>query len=828
VTDKFLYSFFLFLLFCGSLPSEACAQEADTVRQDLLLDSTSVELTLGYRGKAGVVLTRDNVPLPFAIITNPAGRVITMADVNGVFPVPATRRGRSLPLVVHHPDYAPLPVLLRSPLPDSVVLRVQEAREPAAQPGGERADAIIKRVLGQREKQDLSELPGFTYRSYNKFAVNVDRQPLRKYVPKFIRRRLPFLVPPGDRNYHLYLMETVTRREFRESVQDRETILASRATGINDPTLLTPVTQLQPLNIFDEYLRIVTNDFVSPLSPHTYSRYNFQLVQAFPYQKDSLYVVRFEPEGRRKFNGLAGYLYINSRDYSISQVVAQQAGESNLKTQFFQNYRRTEDGFYFPQQIRSVVAFRNLSNKELRFFGTYSSYLDSLQLLSPELPGDKSFDEVLVKAVPEAGIRPDAYWDMHRKVTLSPMNLYTQEFYDSLQLVKDFDRYLRFVNKVLTTTVPFKFLDIKLKYLFRYNNYEGTRPGFGVQTNELLSSRFNVLGWVGYGFRDAGLKYGTVLTVFPDPQKQSSVSFMYQKEVEESGTPNFSFDRRQFSSELIRTYRIRIMDMVEERRLTVETRQFPHFAYSFSVSDNSKFPAFNYRFRDNPRQAYSYFEIGVGVKFAYQEKFVLTPDKKVSVGSPHPIAWLHYTQGLRGVMNGEFNYAKLDAKVEQSWKILFKGVTTAQLIGGVVLGAIPYSNLYNGNGSYAFASVVTHNSFETMGYNEFLNSNYVSLFLSHNFGKLILRKGDFNPDLELLHNMGFGTLSNPEDHHGLAFKTMEKGYFESGFFANNLYQFQVSFAKIGIGAGFFYRYGPYADEKALRNIYFKFSTRLGL
>ena len=830
VADKFLFRFFIFVLLgVAGTSLSARAQEADSARQqNPLLDSTSVELTLGYSGKTGVVLTSDNVPLPFAIITDPAGKVLAVGDINGVFQLPSTRRRQGLPLVVHHPDYVAVPILLQAPLPDSLILRVEQAHSPGPLTGDVRTQALIERVLQHRAKQDMDHLSAFSYTAYNKFAVNVDRRPLRKYLPKFIKNWLPFLVPPAGRNYHLYLMETVTRREYRKEAQDRETIVASRATGINDPTLLTPVTRLQPLNIFGEFLRVVTTDFVGPLSPQTYKHYTFQLTDSFLHQGDTLYVIGFAPDRRSKFEGLAGNLYINSRDYSVRQVMAEAADENTLNSQIFQNYTQTANGFYFPRQIRSVVAFRNLSSKKLQFFGTYSAYIDSLQLQVPPLSDPPKFDPILVKAAPGAGLKPDAYWEMHRKVTLSPMNLYTKEFYDSLELVKDFDRYLRFINKVMTTTVPFKFLDVKLKYLFRYNNYEGIRPGLGVQTNELLSKRFNVLGWVGYGFKDAGLKYGTMLTVYPDPKQESSISFMYQKEVEESGTPIFAFDHRQFSSESIRKYRLRLMDMIEERRLTVETRQFPHFSYSLSLSDNSKFPAFNYRFQDNPRRAFSYFEIGLGLKFAYQEKFVLTPEKKVSVGSPHPTFWLHYTQGLKGVMNGEFKYAKIDAKVEQSWRILFKGVTTAQLIGGAVLGAVPYSNLYNGNGSYAFASVVVHNSFETMTYNEFLNSRYLSLFLSHNFGKMIVRKGDFNPDLELLHNMGIGTLARPGDHKGHAFKTMERGYFESGFFLNDLHQFTISFAKIGVGAGFFYRYGPYAHDRALQNLYFKFSTRFSL
>ncbi|CAN5771312.1 hypothetical protein BH24BAC1_BH24BAC1_19240 [soil metagenome] len=109
MAHKFLFLPLLFILFCGLGSFQALGQETDTLQQPLLFDSTSVEFTLGMKGKAGIVLTPDNVPLPFAIITNPAGQVLTVADVNGVFPLPVARRARRLPLVVPHPAFTSLP-----------------------------------------------------------------------------------------------------------------------------------------------------------------------------------------------------------------------------------------------------------------------------------------------------------------------------------------------------------------------------------------------------------------------------------------------------------------------------------------------------------------------------------------------------------------------------------------------------------------------------------------------------------------------------------------------------------------------------------------------
>ena len=112
-----------------------------------------------------------------------------------------------------------------------------------------------------------------------------------------------------------------------------------------------------------------------------------------------------------------------------------------------------------------------------------------------------------------------------------------------------------------------------------------------------------------------------------------------------------------------------------------------------------------------------------------------------------------------------------------------------------------------------------------MGLYEFVSNRYIYLFMNHNFGRLTSTKNKtFRPELSLIQNMGYGELGNSSDHKNLAYKTLEKGFFESGLVITNLVRFScVNLIYIGLGGGVFYRYGHYAWETKAENFNYKFS-----
>ena len=76
----------------------------------------------------------------------------------------------------------------------------------------------------------------------------------------------------------------------------------------------------------------------------------------------------------------------------------------------------------------------------------------------------------------------------------------------------------------------------------------------------------------------------------------------------------------------------------------------------------------------------------------------------------------------------------------------------------------------------------------------------------------------------MVHNMGFGSLRNPEAHKNIPFKTMEKGYFESGLFLKNLLVINISGLNTGLGIGLFGRYGPYEHQRLSQNLTLKLAA----
>ena len=73
--------------------------------------------------------------------------------------------------------------------------------------------------------------------------------------------------------------------------------------------------------------------------------------------------------------------------------------------------------------------------------------------------------------------------------------------------------------------------------------------------------------------------------------------------------------------------------------------------------------------------------------------------------------------------------------------------------------------------------------------------------------------------------MAIGSFKQAAAHNHVTTRAFENGYYESGLGLNNLLRFNyVNVAYMGIGAGVFYRYGPYRYNDIIDN----FATRVTL
>jgi hypothetical protein len=163
-------------------------------------------------------------------------------------------------------------------------------------------------------------------------------------------------------------------------------------------------------------------------------------------------------------------------------------------------------------------------------------------------------------------------------------------------------------------------------------------------------------------------------------------------------------------------------------------------------------------------------------------------------------------------------------KINKSFFFKYVGTTSFTVMAGFIDRDIPYVNLYNSLSSYRTFTFYSPTSFATMRMDEFVADRYAALFLSHNFGKLLYRSKHFNPEPEIVTNLGIGALSHPENHIKEGIKSYEKGYFESGIVINKILRLGLT----DIGFAWFYRYGPYSMPTPGENMAWKIAFQFVL
>ena len=218
-------------------------------------------------------------------------------------------------------------------------------------------------------------------------------------------------------------------------------------------------------------------------------------------------------------------------------------------------------------------------------------------------------------------------------------------------------------------------------------------------------------------------------------------------------------------------------------------------------------------------QLFKRSEIGWSFRFGYKEKYIRSFNQNIAMGTKYPYLWarIAYSDPMLG---SDFSYQKIDLKMAKNFQIKGFGKIGFQVLAGTVVGDVPLSFLHYPAGMRVSGfNLYIENGFNTMKPNEFVSQNYGSAFLHYNMGA-IYKTTYSAPEFSVVTAAGWGSLDRPQDHQEVNFKTMEKGFFESGLLLDNILVINTS----GLGIGVFYRYGPYAFNNVQDNFGFSFTA----
>lgn len=825
----------------------------------LLFFVCSLYVYAQYTVEGRITDKQTGAPLAFVnMVVTGHPQIGSTADIDGNFKINSSSPITSLSFsYVGYKDLV-LPIHDTGKAIKHLIVKLEESsfnlNEVVILPGVNPALRIIQRAIDNSDKNNPEKVHSFTYVSYNKMYATADMKAQADTLNSLDsaktakREKADTAKKHGGltkllKKQYLFLSESVSLRKFLYPEHNHEEIIAQRMSGLKNSPFALLATQLQSFSFYKENILILEGNYLNPISNAGIKRYNYIIQDTLYNGKDTVFVISFHPKKGKNFDGMKGVVYINTNGYALQNVLAQPIKQDNtISIHIQQKYEFIKNKQWFPVQLNTDWVYNNIQmsdstlsseNKTLNPDDEHNklkivtrSYIKDIVL--DTVLKKRDFGRVEVEIADNASKANDSIWNKYRNDSLSAKEKKTYKVIDSIGQATHLDRKIQWFEALATGKLRWGWADIDLNRIIDYNGYEGFRLGFGLHTNDEVSKFVSVGGYGAYGFRDEAFKYGGDIGFLFDKYSRLKLDFAYKSDVIESGGVSFYDDQHLLSTEAYHEYFVNNMDKIEEKQVSLSFDALRYFQFNLFGDVQTRQSTNGYEYGipgDNAVVLFNQFnftELGLGIRFAYDEKFLKSPMGMISLGTNYPIIWANITHGFNNLFDGQYDYMKYDLKFSKVFHIPQLGSLSFSGVAGYVNGNVPYTMLYNGNACYEQYTLAVDNSFETMRLNEFLSNKYASLFVSHDFESFLFRSGNFRPHLKLVTHMGWGSLANASNHYFFPtpIETMNKGFYESGIELNNL--LTINFMQLGVGE--YYRYGPYTLPTVGNNFVFKFTA----
>jgi len=637
---------------------------------------------------------------------------------------------------------------------------------------------LMRNVIENRDRNRLESQEHYSYEKHEKLELDLNNI-TEEFKQRKAFKNFEFLwnfLDTSDVNGRiflpLYIREILSSVHYRKNPESKkEHRHAIKMTEFDEALDMESVTSVidllyQDVNLYDNSIKLLDNDFLSPMAPWALNYYRFYILDTtYVNQKEAIHLA-FIPRNKT-FIGFTGDVYIsNDNQYTLLKAVL--GITKDISMNFVRDIRVVQEF----QEIDSVYA---LSRDEITIdaslakggMGVYASrdniYKD-YDFSPPEDPAVfDGIEDIIIDE--EAYERDNAYWAGQRLSVLSEKQ---QGIYDMIDTLQTVPAYRRFVlgTKLLTTGyIPAGPLDIgKLGTMVSFNQVEGLRLRVGPETSHSLSQKIQARTYAAYGFRDKKIKFGgSFLYSLNDDYRENPRRYIqaaYRRDVfipglelEFLAADNFltSFRRGEANQMLfVNEYNV---DLYLENEVGftkfgfVNRKRDPYGSLKFEAQRNGELTSI-----DNIWTS----EVSFAGEFSPNTAFIQGREIRTPIKSDHPRIQVSYKAGLK-ILNGQYTYHNLSVQLKKRVSMSVVGRMQIQAEVGRVWGnELPFILLYipTANQAYSFMPI----SFNTMNFLEFVTDKYARFYMQHFFDGYIFNRIPLWRKLKLKEVISFKTI----------------------------------------------------------------------
>ena len=796
-------------------------------------------------------------PLPFASISS--GENATITDIDGKFLLQSKNEITSFTIsyigfysktIATQGNRKRIDILLTPKEETLAEVTISSKENPA--------NEIIRKVIQHKKNNNPQQkLESFQFKTYNKLIVSanpdsidgrIDSVFVDRYSGKVFKE-----IDSSDYEFkkivskqHLFQTEKVSQFQFNKN-KLKETILGSRMAGLKNPIYEILAFNLQSFSLYDNSYELFETKYNSPIASDAFKDYRFQLLDSVSINGRNTYMIYFKPRKKSKAAGLQGVLYIDQNNFAVAKAIMRIRSVLDITATHEFEYLEKENIWFPIEKEFKIVKGKN--DDDIRILGGTIKFEGDLEnnerkkvasdftyLLSKSHNFDAEYNvpikikhpSIALEVKDNAAAKDENFWNAYRKDSLDARSERTYFALDSIAEKERIERKLRLGRKILNGYIPIGPVDLDLRYLLSFNNYEGFRVGLGGITNEKFSRRFRLEGYTAYGTKDGAFKYSLGGAVRLGKFSNTWIGGSYTDDVREIASTSFAIDKRVFKIYDPRPINLSTFYNHKTWRGYIETKIIPKTESIWQLTHSKIEPKFDYiySYEGKWHNQYDMTTAMVAMQWNPYSDYMQTPTGRLETEKRFPRFTFQFTQSLPKMFENDFTFSKLDVRAEYEKKYLNGQKTSLLMEAGYALGDLPLTHLYNTSPNSLTKenlveriTIAGKNSFETMYFNEFFSSKYVMFQFKHGFKRTEIIKG-IKPAIVLVSRMAWGDLDKPEQHIGLEYKTLRDGFFESGIEINQIYKI--------LGLSGFYRYGPNQLAKFEDNISIKLTLVLNL
>lgn len=351
-------------------------------------------------------------------------------------------------------------------------------------------------------------------------------------------------------------------------------------------------------------------------------------------------------------------------------------------------------------------------------------------------------DEVITKM-------PDSFWLANRHNPLSVPESKVYSNIDSLEKMPSFRRTMALITLLFAGYGNLGPVEIgPVNTFYSFNPVEGFRLRFGGRTTPAMSKRLYFETYGAYGFNDKQWKGFLSATyslnnksIYTFPMNYIRISAQSDtkipgQDLEFVQEDNFLLSFKRGNNERWLYNNIYQAEFVKEFK--------SRFSYSIGFKNWHQQPAgiLTYTKSNNgiPENIQNVIttELNAQFRWAPNEKFYQGKIYRIPIFTKYPIFTLSAAAGVKGFLGGQYNYQKLDLRIEKRNYMGRLGYADATLEGGYTFGQVPFPLLTVHRANQTFAYQL--NSYNMMNFLEFVSDRYASFTWVHHFMGIVFNR----------------------------------------------------------------------------------------